>query len=156
MVHRVAKSWTQLSNWTTINYDGWWVLFTQSCLTLCDPMDCSPPGFSVHGILQARILECVAISFSRGSSRPRDQTHVSCIAGGLFTTEPPGKPHSKFTYILLCLSFFFLNHSLTGVFVCLLKKRFSFLKSLKIVATYNLKKDLEPPPMLLSQELCVE
>ena len=44
----------------------------QSCLTLCDPMDCSPPGFSVHGILQARILEWVAISFSRGSSRPRD------------------------------------------------------------------------------------
>ena len=44
----------------------------QSCLTLCDPMDCSPPGSSVHGILQARILEWVAISFSRGSSQPRD------------------------------------------------------------------------------------
>ena len=49
---------------------------TQSCLTLCDPMDCSPPGSSVHGILQARILEWVAISYFRGSSRPRDQTHV--------------------------------------------------------------------------------
>ena len=45
---------------------------TQSCLTLCNPVDCSPPGFSVHGILQARILEWVTISFSRGSSRPRD------------------------------------------------------------------------------------
>ena len=45
---------------------------TQSCLTLCDPMDCSPAGSSVHGILQARILEWVAISFSRGSSRPRN------------------------------------------------------------------------------------
>ena len=44
----------------------------QSCLTLCDPMDCSPPGSSVHGFLQARILEWVAISFSRGSSQPRD------------------------------------------------------------------------------------
>ena len=44
----------------------------QSCLTLCDPMDCSLPGFSVHGILQARILEWVTISFSRGSSQPRD------------------------------------------------------------------------------------
>ena len=44
----------------------------QSCLTLCDPMDCSPPGSSVHGILQARILEWVAISFSRGSSQPTD------------------------------------------------------------------------------------
>ena len=47
-------------------------LATQSSLTLCDPMDCSPPGSSVHGILQARILEWVAISFSRGSSQPRD------------------------------------------------------------------------------------
>ena len=128
----------------------------KSCSTLCNSMDHSLPGSSVHGISQVRILECIAISFSRGSSRPRNRTHVSCIAGELFTTEPPGKPHSKFTYILLCLSFFFKNHSLTGVFVCLLKKRFSFLKSLKIVATYNLKKDLEPPPMLLSQELCVE
>ena len=56
----------------------------QSCPTLCDPVDCSPPGSSVHGILQARILEWVAISFSRGSSRPRDQTQVSCIAGRRF------------------------------------------------------------------------
>ena len=52
---------------------------TQSCLTLCDPMDCSLPGSSVHGILQARVLERVAISFSRGSSWPRDQTWVSHI-----------------------------------------------------------------------------
>ena len=44
----------------------------QLCPTLCDPMDCSPPGSSIHGILQARILEWVAISFSRGSSQPRD------------------------------------------------------------------------------------
>ena len=58
---------------------------TQSCPTLCDPMDCSPPGSSVHGILQARILEWLAIPFSRGSSQPRDQTQVSCIAGGFFT-----------------------------------------------------------------------
>ena len=52
----------------------------QSCLTLRDPMDCSPPGSSVHGILQARILEWTAIPFSRGSSRPRDRTHVSYIS----------------------------------------------------------------------------
>ena len=57
----------------------------QSCLTLCDPKDCGPPGSSVHGILQARVLEWVAISFSRGSSQPRDQTRVSCIAGRFFT-----------------------------------------------------------------------
>ena len=56
----------------------------QSCLTLCNPMDCSLPGFSVHGILQARILEWVTISFSRGSSRPRDWTRVSCIGGRCF------------------------------------------------------------------------
>ena len=53
--------------------------------TLCDPMDCSPPGSSVHGILQARILEWVAISFSTGTSRPRDQTQDSYIAGEFFT-----------------------------------------------------------------------
>ena len=51
----------------------------QSCLILCDPMDCRLPGFSVHGIFQARVLEWVAISFSRGSSQPRDQTSISCI-----------------------------------------------------------------------------
>ena len=63
-----------------------WVC-AQSCLTLCNPMDYSLPGFSVHGISQARILEHVAISYSRGSSRPRDQTCVSrgsCFARGFF------------------------------------------------------------------------
>ena len=61
------------------------VLVAQLCLTLCDPMDCSQPGSSVHGIFQARILERVAISSSRGSSQHRDQTQVSHIAGRLFT-----------------------------------------------------------------------
>ena len=56
----------------------------QSCLTLCNPMDYSLPGFSIHGILQVRILEWVTISFSRGSSRPRDWTWVSCIGGRWF------------------------------------------------------------------------
>ena len=56
----------------------------QSCPTLCDPVDCSLPGSSVHGILQARILEWIAISFSRGSSPPRDWTLVSRIAGRCF------------------------------------------------------------------------
>ena len=60
-------------------------LVTQLCLTLCDPMDCSLPGSSVHGIFQARILEWIAISFSRGSSQPRDQTQVSHIVGRFFT-----------------------------------------------------------------------
>ena len=61
-------------------------------LTLCDPVDCSPPVSSVHRISQARILEWAAISFSRGSSWPRDGTHTFCLTGGFFTTEPPGKP----------------------------------------------------------------
>ena len=61
------------------------VLVAKSCPTLCDPMDCSLPSSSVRGILQARILESVAISFSRGSFQLRDRTWVSCIAGGLFT-----------------------------------------------------------------------
>ena len=56
----------------------------QLCLTLCDPMDCSPPGSSVHRIFQARTLEWVAISFSRRSSQPRDWTRVSGIVGRRF------------------------------------------------------------------------
>ena len=69
---------------------------TQSCLTFCDPMDSSPSSSSVQGISQGRILEWVAISFSRGSSQPRDQTRVSYIGRQIFfffffTIEPPGK-----------------------------------------------------------------
>ena len=56
-----------------------------SCLTLCDPMDCSLPGSSIHGIFQARVLDWAAISFSRGSSQPRDWTQVFCIVGRRFT-----------------------------------------------------------------------
>ena len=58
---------------------------SQSCPTLCDPMDCSLPGSSVHGIFQAIVLEWIAISFSRGSSRPRDRTQVSRIVDRRFT-----------------------------------------------------------------------
>ena len=61
-----------------------WNEVSQSCPTLCDPMDCSLPG-SIHEIFQARILEWVSISFSRGSSQPRDQTQLSHIAGRFFT-----------------------------------------------------------------------
>ena len=61
------------------------MLIAQLCLTLCDPIDCNPPGCSVHGISQVRILELVAISFSRESSWPRDRIQVSHIAGRFFT-----------------------------------------------------------------------
>ena len=67
----------------------------QSCPTLWDLIDCSLPGSSVHGIIQARILEWVALPFSRGSSQPRDWTRISCdscIAGRFFTAESPEKP----------------------------------------------------------------
>ena len=60
-------------------------LVVQSCLTLCDPMDCSPPGSSVRGVLHPRILEWAAVLFPRGFSRPRDRTWVSCPAGRFFT-----------------------------------------------------------------------
>ena len=71
------------------------VQLLRSCPTLCKPMDGSLPGSSVPGIFLARILEWVAISFSRGSSQPRVWTQVSCVsctANRFFTTEPPGKP----------------------------------------------------------------
>ena len=71
-------------------------MHAQSCPSLCDPMDYSPPGSSVHGIFQSRILKWVAISYSRGSSLSRDQAQTSLgspeLAGGFFTTMPPGKP----------------------------------------------------------------
>ena len=70
------------------------VKLLQSCLTLSESMDCSPPGSSALGILQARILGWVAMPSSKASSQPRDQTHISCgsyTAGRFFTAEPPGK-----------------------------------------------------------------
>ena len=114
-IHGVAKSRTQLSDWTELNWTDWvlgqgkqesdqlpfpscvqrdreprlhwwWAaavsttVHAQSCPTLCHPMGCSPSGSSVHRILQARRVEWVAVSSSKGSSGPRDLTHVSCIS----------------------------------------------------------------------------
>ena len=83
----------------------------QSCRTLCNPMDYSLPGFSVHGIFQARVLEWVAIAFSRGSSRPRDRTWVSRIVGKRFilwaTREVPFFS-SLYFYFIAC--FVLLKH----------------------------------------------
>ena len=83
----------------------------QSCPTLCDPMDCSLPGSSIHGIFQARVLEWVAISFSRGSSQPSDLTRVSHTPGRHFTVwatrEPPSGPRKPLIGIFL----FFLKAS---------------------------------------------
>ena len=87
----------------------------KSCPALCNPEDYSPPGSSVHGISRARILEWVAISFSRGSSWPRDRTPISCLAGGFFTIphcqrspHMPPEPHKSH-----CLSL--IKRSLTSI-----------------------------------------
>ena len=74
------------------------------CLTLCDPTD-----YTVHGILQARILERVAVPFSRGSFQPRDRTQVSRIAGGFFTVESQGKPKNTGVGSLSLLQQIFLT-----------------------------------------------
>ena len=98
--HGIAKSRTRPRNWTCTHAslemlgmyfsDLYACSVAQTCLTLCDTIDCSPSGSSVHGISQARMPEWVAISCSRGSSQPRDQT-PQVLAGGFFTTEPPQK-----------------------------------------------------------------
>ena len=66
-------------------------------------MDYNLPGSSVHEISQTRMLDWVAITFSRGSSQPRDETRISCIAGGIFTTEPPGKLKSRLAWVAILL-----------------------------------------------------
>ena len=91
-------------------------LVAKSCLTFLWPMDCSLPGSSVHGISQARILEWVAISFSRGSSWSRDQIWVYCLAGGFFTIEPTGKPSTSCSGWSNC---YFLNIFWVFPFWCL-------------------------------------
>ena len=84
----------------------YWLLSTHLCVSHsvvsdCDPMDCNPPGSSVHGILQARIQEWVAILFSRGSSQPRIEPGPPVLAGRFFTTEPSGKPHLSGEFFLI-------------------------------------------------------
>ena len=75
------------------------MLVDQLCPTLCDPIDCNPPGSCVLGTLQARVLKWVVISFSNGSSWPRDRPRVSCTAGGFFIVWATGKPsHLGNTY----------------------------------------------------------
>ena len=83
-------------------------MYAQSWLTLCDPLDCSPPGSSLHGIFQARILEWVSISFSRDSSQSRDQTHVSCVSWIAGSSLPP-KPSGKYIDSVSQLFFLLLS-----------------------------------------------
>ena len=105
-------SWHHLFGYPVLSFLPVKVKLTQLCLTLCDPMD-----YTVHGILQARILEWIAFPFSRGSSQPRDQTQVSHIAGGFFTswaTREARLSWQSLIYVtnfreILVLSLFFLN-----------------------------------------------
>ena len=82
------------------------VLVMQSCPSLCNPMECRPPGSSVHGVLQAGILEWGAIPFSRGSSQPGYWTRVSCIEGKLFTSWATRETHIIHIYIYIYIIFF--------------------------------------------------
>ena len=88
-VKREKLSWSKWK-WKATYQIPCCCLVVQLCLTPCDPLGCSPPGYSVHGILQTRILEWVAISFFRGSSPLRDQNWGTCIAGRFFTDWATG------------------------------------------------------------------
>ena len=122
-------SWWALQQWE-VCWVGWcnfliWFLYILWSLLLfshvrlfCDPMNCSRPGSPVHGIFQARILEWFDMSFSRGFSWPRDWTPVSCLAGGFFTTESPGK--LRFFFIMLIKTF--LQLKFVFIRVCVLQK----------------------------------
>ena len=79
-------------------------MFAQSCPTVCDHVDCSLSGSSVRGIFQVRVLEWIAVSFSRGFSRPRDRTGSPALQADALPSEPPGKP-------LCCWSFHIIKHT---------------------------------------------
>ena len=97
-------TWGHQGAFTEELRSGYWdryfvvLLIIQLCLTLCDPMDCSPPSSSLHGIFQAIILEWVAIPFSRRSSWPKDQTRVSCIVGRFFTIWVTKEAKEKYVF----------------------------------------------------------
>ena len=123
------------------------VLVAQSCLTLCDPMNCTLPVSSVHGIFQARILEWVIMPFSRGSSPSRDQTWVSCVAGRLFTVWA-----TRETYVLalvLYLNIFNVHHQsfcsrlsshfFVGWRLCLSRLHIRLIKSITFSVPCRLK-----------------
>ena len=101
----LSQRWGTLAQWpgvcsvmklqASLCADPTCVCSVQSCLTLCDSTSCSQPGSPVHGILLARILQWVAISSFRGSSEPRDPSHISCVAGGFLPLSRWGSPNSS-------------------------------------------------------------
>ena len=126
------------------------VLLTQSCLTLWDPMACILPGSSVHGILKARILEWAAISFSRGSSWPRDWICVFCIAGKFFTIWVTREAPKVETVAVA--DFVFLGSKITADCECSHKFERHLLLGSK--AMTNLDSILKSRDITLSTKVC--
>ena len=127
MVFTVSETVNCLSQYLIIAHFSVLVVQSlQSCPTLCNPMDYSPPGSSSHRISQERLLEWVAISFSRGSSRSRDQTCISCIGRWTFFFFPlplshMGSPFLSDTCSKFCLFFYepfsFSNSSVKIIYI---------------------------------------
>ena len=105
-IHISSGTLSDLISWICLSLP---LLVAHLCPTLCDPMGCSPPGSSVHGILQARILEWVAMPFSRESSRPRYQTFVSCIAGRFCTIWATNEALKSVIWPCICPVLFIYN-----------------------------------------------
>ena len=106
-VHGVGKSQTWLSDWTTTNHtiqhSCIHTKLLQSCPALCDPMDYSPPSSSVHGILQAIILEWVAIPFSRDLPNPEIRPRSPALQAYSLYSEPPGKSFCVCVCVCVCV-----------------------------------------------------
>ena len=118
-----------------VSYNYWyceWWWFSRSVVSdSCDTMDSSPPGSSVHGIFQARILDWIAISFSKGSSQPRNRSHVSCISGRFFTDWVMGQCEYLDTKTF-SVSFWFIS------MIAQLQKFFSLLRLKSIDPSHSL------------------
>ena len=114
------------------------VLTAQSCLTLCDPMGCSPPVSSVHGILQARIQEWVAISFSKGSSWPRGRTWISRIAGRFFTIWATSKAQLRDISDVIFNKKFLNNSQVFSLVKCISNYIFVILRLLDFLTSSGL------------------
>ena len=130
-------------------------LVAQSCSTLCDPLDYSLLGLSVHGILQARILQWGGISLSRVSFWPRNGTCVSCFTGGFFTTELPGKPGFVCTHKKLEVWSWniptgdWLNASSIFWKTPRVKYYTNTEKRIRHICVYRLRRQWHPTPVLL-------
>ena len=116
-----------------------WSEVAQSCPTLCNPMDCSLSGSAIHGIFQARVLEWIAISFSRGSSRPRKRTQVSHIAGRHFTVWGTREaPNTQYLTIIIYGMFASFQWALQNIFCFMVNMRVSLTRMSTVQGLYVL------------------